>query len=74
MIQDARHVYLEALPSPIARDFGAVLGGLLGHQQVTGAYLLALARRHDAAILTFDARMKHLIAPGGRVEVLGQPA
>jgi hypothetical protein len=31
MVQDARHVYLEALPSPVARDFGAALAGLLGH-------------------------------------------
>jgi len=31
MVQDARHVYLEALPSPVARDFGAALARLLGH-------------------------------------------
>jgi hypothetical protein len=46
MVQDARHVYLEALPPPIARDFGAALDGLLGHQQVTSAYLLAFQERH----------------------------
>jgi toxin-antitoxin system PIN domain toxin len=74
MVQDARHVYLEPLPSPITRDFCAVLEGLLGHQQVTDAYLLALARRHEATFVTFDARMKHLTAPGAALEVLGQPA
>lgn len=74
MVVDARHVYLEALPSPVVQDFGAVIGGLLGHQQVTDAYLLALARRHEATFVTFDARMKHLTAPGAKLEVLGQPA
>jgi predicted nucleic acid-binding protein len=73
MVQDARHVYLEALLSPITQEFGVALEGLLGHQQVTDAYLLALARRHKAAFVTFDARVKHLMAPGALVEVLGQP-
>lgn len=74
MVQDARHVFLEALPSPIHKRFGAVLEGLLGHQQVTDAYLLALARRHHACFVTFDARMKHLTVPGATVDVLGEPA
>ena len=74
MVQDARHVYLDALPSPTAKDFGAELAGLLGHKQVTDAYLLALARRHGAAFVTFDARMKHLKASGATLEILGQPA
>jgi hypothetical protein len=74
MVEDARHVFLEALPSPIAQDFGAALHGLLGHQQVTDAYLLALAGRYQATCLTFDARMKHLTAPGAKLEILGQSA
>jgi hypothetical protein len=38
-------------------------------------YLLALvARRHEATFVTFDARMRHLSAPGAALEVLGQPA
>jgi len=73
MVEDARHVYLEALPSPMARHFDAALAGLLGHQQVTDAYLLALAGRHAATLVTFDTRMKHLRAPGAALEVLGQP-
>jgi hypothetical protein len=69
-----RHVYLGSLPSPMARDFDAALKGLPGHQQVTGAYLLSLARRHAATFLTFDAKLRHLTAPGAALEVLGQPA
>ena len=74
MVQDARHVYLEALPSLTEQDFAGVLAGLLGHQQVTDAYLLVLARRHKATFVTFDARMKHLAVPGATLEVLGTPA
>ena len=37
-----------------------------GHQQVTDVYLLALARRHGARLLTFDARLRLL----DEVEVL----
>jgi len=73
-VEDARHVFLEALPSPIGQDFGAVLRGLLGHQQVSDAYLLALAGRYEATVLTFDAGMKHLTAPGSTLEFLGPSA
>jgi predicted nucleic acid-binding protein len=74
MVQDSRHVYLESLPSPIADDFGEVLRGILGHGQVTDSYLLSLARRHKATFVTFDARMRHLKAPGAALEILGPPA
>ncbi len=30
------------------------LKGVLGHRQVTDAYLVALARKHDAKLATFD--------------------
>ncbi len=42
---------------------------LLGHRQVTDAHLLALARRHDTRLLTFDAAMVTL-ALAGEVELL----
>ena len=29
---------------------------VLGHQQVTDAYLIGLARHHQASLLTFDQR------------------
>jgi hypothetical protein len=74
MLQDSRHVHREGLPAPITQDFGAVLEGLLGHKQVPEAYLLALARLHKAAFVTFDARTKHLTAPGATIEALGLPA
>ena len=66
MTKDSRHAYLDRLVSPAKLDFGKVLG----HNQLTDAYLLALARRHEATFLTFDTRLRGL-AQGARVEILG---
>jgi hypothetical protein len=52
----------------LALDFGfdSVLsvctGGLLGHRQVTDAWLLAAAIRHGAQLLTFDTGLAQLLA------------
>ncbi|MGO4885746.1 MAG: TA system VapC family ribonuclease toxin [Bryobacteraceae bacterium] len=73
-VEDSRHIYLKDLPSPIASNFGGALERLLGHQQLTDAYLLALAGHHHATFVTFDARMKHLISPGAGLEILSQPS
>lgn len=49
-------------------DFGmqevrsACTGGLLGHRQITDAWLLATAIRDDARLLTFDAGIASLLA------------
>ncbi|HXN45375.1 MAG TPA: TA system VapC family ribonuclease toxin [Bryobacteraceae bacterium] len=66
MTRDPRHAYLDRLASPAGLDFGKVLG----HNQLTDAYLLALARRHEAAFLTFDTRLRGL-AQGAQLEILG---
>jgi toxin-antitoxin system PIN domain toxin len=40
---------------PDSLSFGAVrLAGVIGHRQVTDAYLAQLARDHDARLATFD--------------------
>jgi uncharacterized protein len=69
MTGDALHVYLESLPAPVAsrRHFEKVLG----HKQVTDAYLLALARRYNATFVTFDTRLTELAGPETRIQVLG---
>lgn len=52
----------------LALDFGfdAVLstctGGLLGHRQVTDAWLLTAAIRHGAQLLSFDTGLPQLLA------------
>ena len=55
LVRDRRHRYLEicpALPSVAAR-----FRLLLGHQQVTDAYLIAIAAANDAVLLTLDRRL-----------------
>jgi len=69
MTEDPLHVYFDALPAPV-KSRGA-FDGLLGIKQVTDAYLLWLARRHNAVFLTFDTRLKALASGKQRVEVLG---
>jgi toxin-antitoxin system PIN domain toxin len=41
---------------------GRCTGGLLGHRQVTDAWLLALAIRHGMKLLTFDSGVAQLLA------------
>ena len=55
MVHDARHVYLDPLPAlpAVAPHFQR----LLGHQQVTDAYLLAVAEASGAKLLTLDRRI-----------------
>jgi uncharacterized protein len=37
-------------------------GGLFGHRQITDAYLLTLAARSDARLVTFDGGIEQLLA------------
>lgn len=43
---------------------------LMGHNQITDAYLLALAVRHGGALATFDHRVALAAVPGARPEHL----
>jgi len=55
LIRDEQHVYLEILPAlpRIANAFRQILG----HQQVTDAYLLGIAEMNNAILLTLDRRL-----------------
>lgn len=52
----------------VAMDFGfadvlsACTGGILGHRQITDAWLLTAAIRNGMKLLTFDAGIEHLLA------------
>jgi uncharacterized protein len=59
LTRDQQHVYLETLPA--LPDTASVFGQLLGHQQVTDAYLLGIAEASGATLLTFDRRV---VPPG----------
>ncbi len=70
MVKDSSHVYLESLPSPVSEPFLRSLEEILGSTQVTDAYLLALALRNRAVLLTFDTRIAALSGVARAVEVL----
>ena len=68
LVADARHRYLTPLP-PLPRA-ARHFDHLLGHQQVTDAYLLAVAVAHDAVLLTLDRRLAPPAGSGAAVEVV----
>lgn len=45
-------------------DCATDLGRVVGHQQLTDAYLLALARAHGGCLVTFDRGLRALAEPG----------
>jgi hypothetical protein len=65
MTGDRAHRYFDTLASPAT---STPWNTLLGHRQVTDAYLLQIAKRHRAVLLTFDARLSAL--GGEYVELL----
>lgn len=50
----------EFLPDPISHVIGTEAITLTGHQQVTDAHLVALARHHGAVLATFDRAVRAL--------------
>ena len=69
MVSDSLHVYLDVMPAAVSGDWVDTFDRLLKGKQVTDAYLLFLARKNDATLLTFDTRLPHSIN-GARTEVL----
>ena len=56
-----KHRFL-ALDFGIEQVLGCCTGGLRGHRQITDAWLLTLAMRHGARLLTFDGGIAQLLA------------
>lgn len=71
LIADSLHVYLDSLPAPVSGDWREAFAKLLGHRQVTDAYLLRLAAANNAVLLTFDRKLESLAAGEPRVTLLG---
>ena len=46
----------------IAEVASLCTGGLMGHRQVTDAYLLALAIKRKCKLVTFDSGLQQLLA------------
>ena len=60
LVSHKGHHYLGALPPPAGPPFRDLVVRALGHQQVTDAYLLGVAIRHQVPLATFDTRIKSL--------------
>ncbi|HSN54791.1 MAG TPA: TA system VapC family ribonuclease toxin [Candidatus Sulfomarinibacteraceae bacterium] len=58
MTRHSRHRFIAELVALDTTEFTAAAGRLLGHQQVTDAYLVALAQRHGVRLVTFDRRVE----------------
>ena len=71
MTQDPSHVYLDSLPPPVSPGRLPGWKWVLGHRQVTDAYLLDLAEQSGAVLLTFDTRLKALASAERCVETIG---
>jgi len=71
MVSDPMHVYIGSLPSPVEKGALKMFEEILGSKQVMDAYLVMLAERHHATLMTFDGRLKALAGPQTRVRVLG---
>jgi toxin-antitoxin system PIN domain toxin len=70
LVADSLHVYVDSLPAPVSGDWRNAFASILGHQQVTDAYLLRLAAAHDAVLVTFDRRLESVKEGKVRVIVL----
>jgi uncharacterized protein len=65
---DQQHVYLDTLPAlPIV---ASMFRRLLGHQQVTDAYLLGVAEARGATLLTLDRRIVPPAGTPAHIEVI----
>lgn len=71
LVADSFHVYLDSLPAPASEGWRDAFAALLGHQQVTDAYLLRLAAANEAVLVTFDRRLESVTRGKPRVAVLG---
>ena len=71
LVADSLHIYLDTLPAPASADWRDAFEQLLGHKQVTDAYLLRLAAANNAVLATFDRRLESLAGGRPKVIVLG---
>jgi len=58
MTRHPEHRFVAELDPLVGEPFAQVASRLMGHQQVTDAYLVVLARRHGLQLVTFDRRIE----------------
>jgi toxin-antitoxin system PIN domain toxin len=67
MTAHPEHRFLSEHPPIDDASFADVASRLMGHQQVTDAYLVAFARHHDVQLVTFDRRIEAISPADGLV-------
>ena len=67
MTRHPEHRFLSEYPPIDDVSFADVASRLMGHQQVTDAYLVVLARHHDVQLITFDRRIEAISPYDGLV-------
>src|SRR4051794_12414070 len=70
MVSDPLHIYLDSMPAALGKEAAAYYRRMLGHNQITDAYLIQLAIRNRAVLVTFDRRLKELAGDTVRLELL----
>lgn len=70
MVADPLHFYIDSLAAPASETWRDAFAMLLGHQQVTDAYLLRIAAANNAVLVTFDRRLESIAGGNARVSVL----
>jgi hypothetical protein len=58
MTQHGGHRFISELPTLEIPAFARALERMLGHQQITDGYLVALAEHHEIRLVTFDRRIE----------------
>ena len=72
LVADSSHTYLDSLPAPAADEWRDAFGRIVGHRQVTDAYLLRLAAANHAVLVTFDHRLESVGDRRARVAFIGR--
>ncbi len=60
MTRHPDHRFIAELPPVDIPEIAGVVKKMIGHQQVTDGYLVALAQYHDLQLVTFDRRIDAL--------------
>jgi len=58
MTQHPDHRFVAELDPLVGEVFSKIASRLMGHQQVTDAYLVAIAQSHGLRLVTFDRRIE----------------
>ena len=70
LVVHPNHQFLDRAPTATAAPFDELIPKITGHQQISDAALLHLARCHGAKLVTFDQAMAVLCPWSGNLEVI----